>query len=294
MKNILKNIFVLTLGLFVLQGCDSGDDPRFNNDPTTGWIEFRSAATTTGQTQAVLPIQLDIQVPQYPNGLNLDYEITAVEGDFTQFLSSSSGTLFIDPAITTRAVPLELELNNMDVGRDFVTIFDVTITDISNGIGVGVDESSITTHRVTIPCSNPDVLPDTYYVGDYDIADVTAVIGPGNGTQNIGSGTVTLTVDPLNPNRRLFQAQVLPAFTGGALFDFSIEFSTNDVVTLGGFTGSGISCSGPEYGYTGAAEADSVPWDICNDQSIIIQYVEDPLVGCGGPYSASFSLTKVD
>lgn len=297
MKNIFKNIFLLILGVIVLQGCDSGQESRWAVTPTSGWVEFRSASTTTGQTSPLVTVPIDIKVPVYPNGFNISYEMTAVEGDFTQYVSQTSGTLFVDPVLTepTRIADLDIPLVNMEAGRNFVTSFDITITSTSSGIGVGVDDTSITTHRVTIPCSNPDVLPSDYFVGDYEIADVTATIGPGNGTQNIGSGVVTLSVDPNNPNRRLFQAQVLPAFTGGALYDFSIEFDVdNDVVSLGGFTGSGISCSGPEYGYTGAAADASGPWDVCNDESITIQYVEDPLVGCGGPYAASFSLTKVN
>jgi|GEM_PF-3508656 len=297
MKNIFKNIFVLTLGLLVLQGCDSGTDSRFQVDPTSGWVEFRTAATTTGQTSPLVSIPVDINVPVYPNGFSVNYEMTAVEGDFTNYVNQTSGSLFVDPELTepTRIAALDIPLVNMEAGRDFVTSFDITITSTSSGVGVGVDDTSITTHRVTIPCSNPDVLPSDYFVGDYEIADVDATIGPGNGTENIGSGVVTLTVDPNNPNRRLFEASILPAFTGGALVPFSLEFDVdNDVVSLGGFSGSGLSCSGPEYGFTGAAADASGPWDVCNDQSITIQYVEDPLVGCGGPYAASFSLTKVN
>lgn len=191
---------------------------------------------------------------------------------------------------------IDLDLANMELGRGFVTSFDVTLTAVdASSVSVGVTGStSTTTHRVTIPCSNPDVLPATYFVGDYAIADVVAQIGPGNGTENFGAGTVTLTVDPFNPNVRLFESTILPAFTGGAAFAVSIEFSEDDYVTLGGFVGAGISCNGvDEYGFTSAAAADSVPWDICNDINVTIQYAEDPNSACGGPYASSFSLIKL-
>lgn len=296
MKNIFRNIFILTVGLFVLQACDTGRDSRFANDPSTGWIEFNSSATTTGQTADLVSVRLAINVPVYRNGLTVSYSLEAGEGDFTQYVTSTTGSVFIDPEQDFRLAFVEIPLVNMEAGRNFVTTFDIVITSVEGGgaVTVGVDENSITRHTVTIPCSNPDILPSDFFVGDYAIADVTATIGPGNGTENIGAGVVTLSVDPGNPNRRLFQATVLPAFLGATLFDFSLEFDVDsDVVTLGGFTGSGISCSGPEYGFTGAATADSGAWDVCNDQAITINYTEDPLVGCGGPYAAQFSLTKL-
>ncbi|MEY8847791.1 hypothetical protein AB9K26_03195 [Psychroserpens sp. XS_ASV72] len=292
MKNIIKIIPILLL-VFVV-GCDQSDS-RFRDDPTSGWVEFFTAATTTGQTASSVTIPVEINVPVYENGLNITYTITAVEGDFTQFVSSSGGTLFVDPTVINRSASITIPLMNMDLGRNFVTSFDVTITDVNvNTVGIGVDDSSVTAHRVTIPCSNPDVLPADYFVGDYMIADVAATIGPGNGTSNMAPGTVTLTVDPNNPNVRLFSSPMVPAFTGGTPFSASLSFSEDDYVTLGGYIGLGISCNGAdEYGFTGAAAADSGPWDVCNDQTITIQYTEDPNGSCGGPFPSSFSLTRL-
>ncbi|MEM5566030.1 hypothetical protein WNY78_12985 [Psychroserpens sp. AS72] len=300
MKKILKTISILLL--VITFSCGDDDNGRFSSDPSSGWIEFFTSSTTTGQTVSSVTIPVSVRVPEYLNGLNITYTIEAVEGDYTQFVSSNGGTLFADPALVggediyARALNVDLELMNMEVGRDFVTSFDVILTAVdASNVTIGVPGSShITSHRVTIPCSNPDVLPADYFVGDYAISDVAASIGPGNGTENFGAGTVTLTVDPFNPNVRLFEATILPAFTGGAPFPTSIEFSVDDYVTLGGYVGAGISCNGvDEYGFTSAAAADSVPWDVCNDLSITINYVEDPNIACGGPYASSFSLTKL-
>jgi hypothetical protein len=299
MKNIFKIIPILILAITF--GCDD-DENRFVSDPSTGWIEFQSSATTTGQTVSVVSIPLSIRVPEFNNGLNISYSIQGVEGDFTQFVSGNGGSVFADPTIQSgvngesRALSIDLDLANMEFGRDFVTSFDVILTAVdASSVTIGVPGSTnILTHRVTIPCSNPDVLPATYFVGDYAIADVVGQIGPGNGTENFGAATVTLTVDPFNPNVRLFESTILPAFTGGAPFPISIEFSEDDYVTLGGYVGAGISCNGAdEFGFTSAAAADSVPWDVCNDMNITIQYVEDPNVAGGCPYASSFSLIKL-
>nr|WP_321248130.1 hypothetical protein [uncultured Psychroserpens sp.] len=296
MKNILKLIPIIIL-VFTFS-CDD-EDNRFSNDPTTGWVEFISSATTTGQTSPVVSIPLSIRVPQFDNGLNISYSIQAVEGDFTQFVSSSSGSVYADPSIQpgvdgdSRALSIDLDLANMDAGRDFVTSFDITLTAVdASSVTVGVNGSTnILTHRVTIPCSNPQVLPNDYFVGDYSIVDTVATIGPGNGTENFAAGTVTLTADPFNTNGRIFSSGVLPAFNG-EVESVSIFFTTDNIAILGDVD-PGLACSaaGP-YVFTAAADGNA-PWDICNDQGITITYTEDPNGSCGGPYVSSFTLTKL-
>ncbi|WP_353780181.1 hypothetical protein [Winogradskyella sp. 3972H.M.0a.05] len=289
MKNIIKIISLLLI--VVTYSCDQTNE-NFNSDPTSGWVEFFGPATTTGQTSPSVSIPLDVRVPIYENGLNISYTISAAEGDFTQFVSASSGTAFADPADNTRNVSIDIPLMNMDAGRDFVTSFDITITSVDNGVRVGVDENSITTHRVTIPCSNPAVVGADFFVGDYAIADVAATIGPGNGTENFAAGTVTLAVDPTNPNRRIFSSAALPAFNA-EIETVTIEFTTDNVVILGDVDPS-LSCGGGiPYTFTGAAVADSSPWDICNDTFITVVYTEDPFGSCGGPYVSSFTLTAL-
>lgn len=293
MKNIIKILF-LTLTLAFFTGCDQGDGRFGDNDSSTGWVEFRSAATTTDQAPVSVQIPLSINVPVYREGLNISYTLTAVEGDYTQFINATGGVAFADPSDVTRSVVIDLPIQNGDLGRDFITIFDVTLTSVdADGVRIGVDNNSIITHRVTLPCSNPAVVSDTYFVGDYSIVDTMATIGPGNGTENFEAGTVTLEVDPMNPNRRNFSVGILPAFTGGADFDVFIEFTTDNVVQLGE-VGSGLSCNGAdEYSYGPAAIADSAVWDICNDQTITVTYTEDINSSCTGPFPASFTLTKL-
>jgi hypothetical protein len=296
MKKIIKISLVLLLIVTVTSCENNNDNSRFSNDPTSGWVEFKTAQTTTGQTATSVTIPLDIRVPVYKNGLNISYTIQAVDGDFTQFVSSSSGTAFADPNLensvdgSNRSVNLVLDLMNMDASRDFVTVFDVVLTSVSaNNVSVGVDENSIVTHRVTIPCSNPAILPSDYFVGDYMIQDVTGTIGPGNGTENFESGIVTISVDPSNPNARTFSTYVVPAFTSSPKV-ITLEFTADNVIALGDVA-TGIGCSATQYIYTEAG-ANNSPWDVCNDQSVIVNYTEDTNSSCGGPFNASFSLVK--
>lgn len=289
MKNISKIFYLFFITAAVLVSCS--DDDRWENNPETGWVEFMSAASTTGQAATSHSVALNVAVPIYKQGLNISYTFTAVEGDYTNYVSTTGGTAFADPSDATRNVTIDIPLMNMDAGRDFTTSFDITLTAVDkDGVTVGIDgASSILVHRVTIPCSNPAVLPNDYFVGDYIIADVVATIGPNNGTENFEGGTVTLTVNGGNPNQRDFNVTVLPAFLGGTTA--SIEFTTANVVELQ-YLDSGIGCTAPPYAYSEAG-ANNSSWDICNDDMIIVNYTEDPEGSCGGPYEASFSLTKI-
>lgn len=289
MKNISKIFYLFFITAAVLVSCS--DDDRWENNPETGWVEFTSAASTTEQASTSHSVALNVAVPIYKQGLNISYTFTAVEGDYTNYVSTTGGTAFADPADATRNVTIDIPLMNMDAGRDFTTSFDITLTAVDkNGVTVGIDGSnSILVHRVTIPCSNPAILPADYFVGDYTISDTVATVGPNNGTENFQSGTVTLTVNALNPNQRDFITTVLPAFLGPT--SASIEFTTDNVVSLLDLD-SGIGCSAPNYIYSNAG-ANNVAWDICNDQTITITYIEDSAGSCGGPYDASFTLTKI-
>lgn len=288
MKNIIKIASILLLAITF--NCSTSDG-RFKDEPTSGWLEFRTAATTTGQTATSVTLPLTVNVPVYQNGLNVSYNLVAVEGDFTQFVTSSSGTVYASPDDTTRALSIVIDLINTEAGRNFVTSFDVVLTGVDvSSVGIGVDEDSIIKHRITIPCSNPEVIPADYFVGSYNIQDVVGAIGPGNGTSNFQGGTVNLTVDPANPNRRNFSVRILPAFIATP-YNVSIDFTTDNVIALNTVTTT-IGCSAPRYAY-GTAGANNTAWDVCNDQSVVVNYIEDINSSCGGPYPASFRLTKL-
>ena len=291
MKYLKKIVFVSTLSLLLISIGFTEKDSRFGGDnPETGWVEFDGTGTTVNPDFSTLAVPIEINVPIFQNGIEIGYELEAVSGDYTQFVTASGSSVFESPEDSDRLAFVELELNNLS-GLSEQVVFDVIITSTSiDNVSIGIDENSPTTYRVTIPCTNPDTLPSDYFVGEYTITDVEATIGPGNDTSNFEGGTVTISVDPLNPNARLFDSPALPAFTD-APFSFSLLFSTNNTVTLENFVGLGISCDGDtEYGFGPTGSATS--WDICNDVSTTITYEEDPDGSCGGPFVSSFSLVK--
>lgn len=290
MKKTYK-ILAFSLLLAFAFSCDQGDGRFGDNISTTGWIEFRSAASSnTTDVPDVIEIPLDINVPVFQQGINITYTVSAVEGDYTQFVNSTGGTIYVDPTNVTREATISFPFMNGDVIRCEDIVFDVTlVSEDVDGVGIGVDNDSNVTHRVTILRSAPESVPGTYFIGDYAIEDTLATVGPGNGTENFESGTVTLTVDPSNPNKRLFSASILPAFTG-TNYDIAIEFNSDNSVQLD-LVNSGIGCASSDYSY-GPTDSPS-SWDICNDLVITINYTEDPTGSCAGPYPASFTLTKL-
>jgi len=290
MKKYFK-LFLFALTTVLVVSCDK-EDSRFDHNSEIGWVEFVSSASTTGQTVDNIQVPLAVEVPVYKNGLNISYTFTAVNGDYTSYVATTGGSTYADPSDETRNVNISIDLMNMEVGRSFTTSFDITLTAVDDaGVSVGLgDGSSTLVHRVTIPCSNPAVLPNTYFVGDYTIADVVATTGPNNGTENFEAGTVTLSVDGTDPNQRNFDVAVLPAFVAGTQ-PARLLFTTDNVVSLLDLD-STIGCSAPAYIYSDAG-ANNVAWDICDDQTITVTYTEDPLGSCGGPFEASFILTKI-
>jgi hypothetical protein len=150
MKNIIK--FALLLLLSVTFSCSTSDG-RFKDEPTSGWVEFdvSTPGTTISPvtTQLVLPVS--VNVPVYPNGLNISYELQAVQGDFTQIVSTGNN-IYLDPQDLDRDAEVVLDFQNI-AGLPTVIIFDVVITGAdADGVTVGIGDESITRYRVSTPC----------------------------------------------------------------------------------------------------------------------------------------------
>lgn len=167
MKNIFKFLTVLTLSLFLFQGCTKSDS-RFNDIPTDGWIEFQGPGLTTITVvteQLLLP--LDVNVNIYENGLNVSYEIQPVQGDFNQILTTGNST-FIDPINNFRQGAVELNFQGV-ADLDEIIVFDVVLTAVDElGVSIGVDENSLTTYRISTPCP----LDTAAIEGNYSVAEV--------------------------------------------------------------------------------------------------------------------------
>ncbi len=131
--------------------------------------------------------------------------------------------------------------------------------------------------------------PENFLVGDYQIVDVSANVGPGNGTSNFAPGLVTIIG---SGNTRTFLNAILPAFTNNALRTINLRLNCN-VIQIEDVDAN-LSCDQVNnYIYTTTDVANSTPYSLTgSDASFVINYIEDPLGSCGGPFNSSFSLTK--
>ena len=196
MKNVLKIITVLTLSLFLFQGCNELDNSRFGSQPTTGWVEFQgSGSTTISLLTTQLELPLEINVPIYQNGLNISYTLEAVQGDFSQIVTTGSN-IFVDPADDLRQASVVLDFANLDQLTD-VVVFDVVLTGVDvTGVNVGVDENSVTTFRVSTPC--PIVVSSTYTgTSNGDTGYTVNLTDLGDNTYSIDTSWGLLWVDTL-------------------------------------------------------------------------------------------------
>lgn len=154
MKNTIKIFCAL---LLVISYSCSDSDGRYKDVPTSGWVAFTppNSAKTISSFTTDLSLPVSINVPQFPSGLNISYALEAVQGDFTQFVSTAN-SVYVEPVNTRFPFPtIDLTFSNLD--NNFTggpVIFDVVLKSVDQeGVTVGVDATSITRYRITIPCS---------------------------------------------------------------------------------------------------------------------------------------------
>lgn len=130
-------------------------------------------------------------------------------------------------------------------------------------------------------------IPNSYLVGEYHIEDNVANVGPANSTSNFQSGTYQVTA---NGNIRTFQISLLPGFTPN---DFTVELTLDCGIIQMTDINTNISCTGDPLIFGTTDNTNATTYDLSDDNTFIINYTEDPLGTCGGPYLSSFTMTKV-
>ncbi|WP_052172412.1 BspA family leucine-rich repeat surface protein [Psychroserpens jangbogonensis] len=138
--------------------------------------------------------------------------------------------------------------------------------------------------------TNPEVncdVPSTYFVGEYEIEDNEATTGPTNASSNFESGTYLVTA---NGTMRSFQIGLLPGFTPSA---FTVELNLDCGSIQMTDIDLDLYCSINTLIFASTSDTNSTTYDLSDDSSFIINYIEDPLGSCGGPFESSFRMTKV-
>jgi len=129
-------------------------------------------------------------------------------------------------------------------------------------------------------------VPADFLVGEYEIEDVSATIGPANDSANFASETVTIEIGE-SDTERVFTATIIGGEEQVTLDLICNEFILREV-------DPGIFCT-EDTPYIYSEASSNTIYDINNPQNeYIINYTEDPNGSCGGPFNSSFSLTKVE
>ncbi|MGG5487904.1 hypothetical protein [Gaetbulibacter sp. PBL-D1] len=288
MKKILKiSLVLLTFIGFV--SCDStDDDTSYLNDRTpVAYFVPGNSGTLLVEEGVTRNAQITVGVSEsrpYDRSFTVSIDPTS---------SAIEGEDFLLPN-TTFQIPA-----NSLVGSFNVTSGDYEASSLSGKTVkinlVEVEDTSVIGPRITysLVVIRYCPIPETYMVGEYAISDVAATVGPGNGTENFSSSTVTISTSATDPTARVFSASVLPAFNSEietvTLYLSCGSFSMSDVLP-------GLSCQpgGANPAYIFSTDPDNIStYDLDDDQSFVISYIEDPDSSCGGPFESSFSLTKL-
>lgn len=252
------------------------------NCSSTNSSNYSSVLTDTTQENCYTPDYVSLSST---NTCSFEINWDNFEGSAWQIEYGESGfTLGTGTTINTSQSYYQIDENIMPN-----TTYEVYVRNNcgSEGYSSYSDALVVTTQSATIN--------DTYSIfeGNYQIEDVSAQIGPSNSTQNFASGVVTLTSIPFEENKKTFSASVMPAFLSNSQ-QITIEFLDDGTVKFIQDVNTTLSCNSgaSNYRYTGIG-ANTATYEVCNDNYVLINYVEDPDGSCGGPYQSSFSLTKI-
>lgn len=277
LKNI-KSFALVGIAFGFLASCDSGQDSRFIDTPTTGWVQFSSASSDAYSLTNVnfnvdnnidVPVRLD--APQNPSDLTVNYSLEQVEGPNPNDFFNVSNQLII-PANTNGLAlvggPTNLTLNLNDAaGLTEAMVFDIALqsTNRSN-VRVGFGDAPIK-HRVSICPSLSSA--NNAFIGDY-VLTVPTGVGP-FGAQFEDGLVVSLSEGPNGELSRTFNADYLPAIGAGFPFvtiDFLMDVD-NAEVTVTNTISTGVGC-GAEILLIGG-DASDLP---CGDESIEINLLD--------------------
>lgn len=237
----MKNIFKILILSFVVTftNCVSDDGSRFQNDPTSGWVEFNNESSEVISVLTTeLAVEIDINVPIYEDGLTVSYSIEPVSGNIASAQLVAPGSVFVNPQNANRITFIDLGFDLSGITEQIV--FDVVLTNVTNGVTLGIEDASILRHRVTLPCPyNPST------TGTYSASVVSEDVGVDNTNNAAYQYTATLTPVMGEENTWTIDSAWGPNFVGNltgnpgfnGLFPYSgtmtLDLLTNEITIVG-------------------------------------------------------------
>lgn len=270
MKNIFK-LFLLSFLVFAVS-CENEDDPRFQDNPETGWIEFASGSTTVAVTSRTTTINIPVTftAPINLSDVTVNYSINTVSGGAPSTVVTGLGTSITIVGNTNRANisldPLPDAVQQLIDNGD--SVFEISLTSANRGIGIGLaDGSATTTHTVNLLCGGEPI------PGDY-VVDMADSFGDGWQTDDANGGSgITVTLTDVNGDETVIEVGMCspyaaadgtflrgPDCTGPASTSF---FSATAIVTIPpGTVGAIWNFPGDWYG--------EISFDITNPNGTVL------------------------
>ncbi|WP_167343213.1 hypothetical protein [Nonlabens sp. SY33080] len=280
MKN-LKYSFIAIATLFLIIGCEY--EPKvFDGNGDLTLVQF---SRSTYDLEIIIDATGELNIPVQSSTVSSTdrtFNVNVVNDGTTAITGSYS----VPTSVTIPANEYEgtLTISGNDVaGVD--TNAETLIIELEEGADFASGGNAIISVFQICP------VPDTFMIGDYTITDLAGVIGPGNGTENFESGTVTLSAS--SATGRSFSVAMLPGFrpTPG---DVTINLICGNFILAETGPNPGIGCSAADIRFGAATTPTSYPLDFSDDSLFIVTYDEDILGSCGGPFpDQSFLLQKI-
>src|SRR5690554_4599810 len=147
MKNIIRSFLTPLMLVVFLVSCNE-DNSNFSHDKESGWVQYIDSDDLQiiygGVDEISIPVRLFTAVN---SGLAVNYEITAVEGDFSQIISSSTGSFDIEKGdlISDLVIPIS------NSGLSSKVVFDVKLVSTNrNNVVAGLENERPITKRVSV------------------------------------------------------------------------------------------------------------------------------------------------
>ncbi|MBO3116994.1 hypothetical protein J4050_09555 [Winogradskyella sp. DF17] len=204
----MKKVFLFVSAMAMMVACDNTTFEG-GEDPTFGWLEFPSATSTVSATSDLMsvPIAVSFTAPINKEDLTLTYSVVGVDGiDAGTIVTDTEGSTTIVGDTNTGEIVLNLlpDAALVVAANDEVSL-DIEIVSNDRSVLIGVDENTVTTHRLTLVCDLTLDIGGTYSVTtDYGFHDflpdfssytyTTDIVDNGDGTffvQDFSGGLYT-------------------------------------------------------------------------------------------------------
>lgn len=279
MKKIIAALMVVTLFF----SCEETQNVIYDGSQT-----FVGFSTPTSNLDVVIDESSSIEVTVTSSTLSSadrSVEISVSES------STADAENYVVP--TSVVIPANEHFGTFTI-QGIDNSLDITTQTIVLNLSGSLAATNLSAESHTVRIKQICPVPDTFFVGDYLIEEISPVSAT-NGSALSNNSVVEVYIpnnadgNPIS-TQRAFETEAFPMFCPGTLFQFEIDLVCNElVVPLGRTT---CSCGGNFDDYWGPAPV-STTYDVADDSVIEVNFTDDTQDACGGGTSVvTYRFTK--